>query len=175
MIQQIEELSPELKFLRLRHADVLEQREVPIRVSRTLGDVATGRAELLHRRIGVLGYSLEGIWVEPCAGGFRSVVGIGDHVRPIGEKPGDFRRGALHRKIIPVEDRKRSARHRGHDPIDLPVAQDLLIPSLRLSPPRQAPLIAQHETVTGVEQGTASFRVHVEGVLRQIILSGQGF
>ncbi len=94
MIQEVEEFRPELNFRGLRHANVLEQREVPIRVSRTLGDVAARRTELLHRGVRVLGDSLECIGVKPFAGSFRTGVGVlsGNHVRPVGEKPGDFRR-----------------------------------------------------------------------------------
>ena len=82
-------------------------------------------------------------------------------------------RRALHRKIVAVEDRERRAGHQRHDPVRLPVAKNLLIPAVRLSPERQTPLVAQHEAVAGVEQRPAALRADIERVLRQIILSGQ--
>ena len=53
MIQDVEELRAKLKFLGLCNADVLEQREIPVRIARALRDVASGRSELLHRGDGI--------------------------------------------------------------------------------------------------------------------------
>src|SRR5216684_3007493 len=53
VIQDVEELRAELEFLGLPNRDVFERREVPIRISRPLRDVAAGRAKLLHWRVGV--------------------------------------------------------------------------------------------------------------------------
>ncbi len=96
----------------------------------------------------------------------------GHQVRTVGEESGDFRRRALHRKIGGIEDRERRAAHQSDDSVDLPVAERLLIPSVWLSPERQAPLIAQHKPVTGIEQRTTALGSEIEGILRKIILAG---
>ena len=59
MVEDVEELRPELKFLRLRDANVLERGKVPVGVARPLRDVAARGAELLHGGIGVLNDSAE--------------------------------------------------------------------------------------------------------------------
>src|SRR5580700_1348160 len=48
----------------------------------------------------------------------------------------------------------------------------MLVPTMRLLPERQAPLVAQHKAVPGVEQRASSFRGKIERVLSQVILSG---
>src|SRR5665811_2133172 len=109
VVQEIKKLRPELKFLALGDANVLERREIPIGITRPLRDVASRRPELLHGRVGILRDSLEGARIEPCARSARTRVGIlsGNQVRPVGEESGDFRGRALDREIGGIEDGKR--------------------------------------------------------------------
>ncbi len=74
MVQEIEELRPELEFLGFRHANILEGREVPIHVTRPFGDVAAFRAELLDRRVRVGRDALERVGIEPRIGSLWSAI-----------------------------------------------------------------------------------------------------
>src|SRR6185369_13788896 len=112
-----------------------------------LSYIAACRAKLLHRRIGVLRDSLERGRVEPIECSLGTGVGILSchDVRPVGEKSTDLGRRALNGIVVPVEDGKRCTCHRADYPVDLPVAENLLIPGLRLLPPWQGPLITKYE------------------------------
>src|ERR1700730_11367109 len=107
MVQQVEKLCAELKLLALYHADILEHREVPIRIARALRNVSACSSKLLYRRVRVLNNLLKSAAVQPCSRGTRSRVGIlpGDEVRPVGEESTDFWRRALYRKIGGVGER----------------------------------------------------------------------
>src|SRR5436305_8745102 len=67
MIQEVEELGPELKLFRFRYLDVLESRKVPVGIARPLHDVASRRP----KRAGI-SYRLERIRVEPFCGCLRA-------------------------------------------------------------------------------------------------------
>src|ERR1700730_17207238 len=103
----------------------------------------------------------------------RSGVGIfsGHKVRPVGEESSNFRRRALDREVGGIENGKRRTAHHGHDSVDLPVAECMLIPAMRLSPERQTPLVAENKAVTGIEQGATALGSEIEGILCQIILT----
>src|SRR6476660_6528873 len=109
VVEKIEELGSELKLLALSHRDVLECREVPISVTRSLGDVASGVAELLHGRVRVRSNALEGIRIEPGAGGARTAVWIlpGNKIRAVRRKAGNLWGATLLGNIHGIEYRKR--------------------------------------------------------------------
>src|SRR6267143_1514679 len=50
-------------------------------------------------------------------------------------------------------------------------AENLLIPAVGLPPEGQAPLVAQHEAVTRVEQRQPTFGGKIVGILRQVVLA----
>jgi len=102
MVENVEELSPELNFLGLRHSKVLKRGQVPICVSWPQRDVAACCAKLLYRRVGIKDDLLKCIIVEPCAGCMWPGVGIlpGGQVRSVGRESGDLRRSALHRNVV---------------------------------------------------------------------------
>jgi len=65
MVQEIEELRPELKFFGFRYLDVLEGREIPIHIPRPCDHVATFVSKYLEppKRIGseLLKSALQGV------------------------------------------------------------------------------------------------------------------
>src|SRR4029077_956744 len=169
MVQNIEQLAAALKLFRFRQANVLECREVPVHVSRALDCVAAFVPELLDRRIRVLGDALEGIYVEPLRYCMRSGIRVSNNVGPVAGESGNLRRLPLQRNVVRVEYGKRSATHGGYDSVQLPVAQNVSAPVIRVLQKRKAPLITQHEAMAGIEHGPAAFRREIEWILRQII------
>jgi hypothetical protein len=97
MVQEVEELGPELKLLPFCNRNALEGGEIPLGIARPFGDVPSSRTELLHRRQRIGGNLLERIRVEPSAGGSWTAVGIltRNQIWTIGRKTGDFWRPAL--------------------------------------------------------------------------------
>ena len=71
MVQEIEELRPELEFLTFGNWDVLEGREVPVSISRPLSNIAAGSAELLDRGIRIWRNALKGAGIQPSRGSLR--------------------------------------------------------------------------------------------------------
>src|SRR5450755_2644776 len=128
MVQHIEQLATELKFFRFCHSNVLERREVPVYVSRALHGVAALVPKYLDLACRVRSKPLESVYVEPLRRRVWSRVRVPNYVRAVAGKPGYLRRLPLHGNIVGVEHRKRRATHRGHDPVQLPVAQNLAIP-----------------------------------------------
>ena len=59
-------------------------------------------------------------------------------------------------------------------PFNCQLPEHLLIPAVRLSPEGKAPLIAEHQAVTRVEQRASAFRSQVERILREIVFAGYG-
>src|ERR1700686_3072012 len=96
-------------------------------------------------------------------------------IRTVGRKSGDFRRSALLRHVSRIKDGKWRPAHGGYDSVQLPRAQHLLIPTLRMLPEWKAPLIAENKPVASVEQRTAPLGGQIERILCQIILAGNGF
>ena len=103
----------------------------------------------------------------------RSSVGIlsGNQIRPIRRKPGNFRRSALLRRIVRVKHGERCPAHRGYDSVELPPSQHMLRPALGVLQEGNAPLVAEHETVTRIEQRRSTFGGKIERILCQVILA----
>src|SRR5579872_4809574 len=154
VIQEVKELGAELELLSFGHGNVLEGGEIPVGVSGALGDIAACSPELLDGRVRIWRDALKSRRVEPGGRRFRPTVGIlaGNKVWTVRRKTRDFRSAALLRYVDRIEDRKGSSTHDGNDSVELPPAQNLLIPPMRLLPYRGSPLVAQHETMTGIEQ-----------------------
>ena len=172
VVQHIEQLPTELKLFRFRQSNVLESREIPVHVSRTLDCVSAFVPKLLHRRIRVLNDWLKGALVEPLRRGMRPGIGIANNIRPVAGKSGNLRRRPLHRNIVGVEYREGRAAHGSEDSVQLPVAQNVPVPALRMLQERKAPLITEHEAMAGIEHRPAALRREIEGILRQVVLSG---
>src|SRR5215471_2088921 len=151
VIEKIKHLSSELKFLTFADADALERREVPIGVARPLYRVASFISELLYGRVWIRSNTREGIGVEPLLRRLRSGVGIADNVGAIAGKTRNLWRASLQRYVGRFKHCERRAALQRHDSIKLPVAQDVLIPGVRLSPERKAPLVAQDKAVPRIE------------------------
>src|SRR6202047_5430112 len=171
MVQYIEQLAAELNLFRLRQANVLECREVPVHVSRALDRVTAFVPELLDRRIRVLGNALKSIYVEPLCGGMRPGIRIPNHIGPIAGKSRNLRRLPLQRNVVGIEYRERSAAHGGYNSVQLPVAQNVPIPATRMLQKRKAPLITQHEAMAGIEHGPAAFRSEIKRLRAKFISS----
>src|SRR5450755_3810692 len=86
MVQEVEQLAAELQFFIFGDTNVLESREVPVCVSRSLKNVAAFIAELLHWRVYILRNSLESGGIEPFLRRARSGVRVADEVRPVAGK-----------------------------------------------------------------------------------------
>ena len=65
MVQEIEKLSPELKFFSLCHLNILERGKIPIHVSRPLHDIVALVTEYLESSKRIGSEFLEGAYVEP--------------------------------------------------------------------------------------------------------------
>ena len=163
MVEDVEQLAAELELFGLRQANVLERREVPVHVSRALNDVATFVAELLNRRANrVLDNRLKRAHVEPLRCGARTGIRITDYVGPVAGKSGNFRRLSLQRNVVGIEYRERRATHGGKDSVQLPVPENVSVPGAGMLQVRNAPLIAQHEAIAGIEHGTAALGREIE-------------
>src|ERR1700686_4114957 len=171
MVQYIEQLATELNLFRFGQPNVLERREVPVHVSRPLDCVAAFVPELLDGRIRVLCNGLKGIYVEPLRRGMRPGIRIPNHIGPVAGKSGNLRRLPLQRNVVRVENGERSTTHGGYDSVQLPVAQNVSVPVIRMLQKGEAPLITQDEAMARIEHGPAAFRREVEWVLRQIIFA----
>ena len=104
VVQKIEELSPELEFLRLCNSNVLECRKVPVHVSGALHHVAALVSEHLDLAQRIRRELLEGGLIEPLLWGSRTRVWISDHIGAVRGEAGDFRRASLQRIIRRVEN-----------------------------------------------------------------------
>jgi hypothetical protein len=92
VIQEIEQLSPELQFLAFRNRDVLERDEIPGGEPGALHHVAAFVAELLNRGVGIGCNPLKCAGVEPLLRGARTGVRISDQIRTVaGEISGALR------------------------------------------------------------------------------------
>src|SRR5580658_2747386 len=102
VVHGIEALRPKLHALRLTHIEVLEQREVHILNAWASHHIAAFVAELsgLSHRIELL----ECRPAHPIAGRMRTIIGIGNKVRPAGVETGNFGRTALQGDIRAVVD-----------------------------------------------------------------------
>src|SRR5450631_2552871 len=171
VVEDIEQLTAELEFFGLRQSNILQRREVPVRVSRALDYVAAFVAELLHGRERVLDNSLKRIHVEPFRRCTRTGIRIANNVGAVAGKPRNFRSLSLQGNIVGIEYREGRAAHRGKDSIHLPVAQNMSVPRAGVLQVWNAPLIAQHQTIASIEHGTAALGSKIVRVLRQIIFS----
>src|ERR1700689_5559601 len=115
MVQQIEQFTPELKFFRFRQPNVLEDRGVPVHVSRTLDYVPAFVSEYLEPPEGIRLQLLKGANVEPFLRRARTGAWVADQIGAVRGKSGDLRRLPFERNVVRVEYRKRSATHGGHN------------------------------------------------------------
>src|ERR1700675_5186463 len=151
MVQHIKQLATELNLFRFCQPNVLECREVPVHVSRTLDCVAAFVPELLDRRIRILGNALEGIYVEPLGCRMRPGIRIPNNIGTVAGKSRNLRRLPLQRNVVRIEYRERSAAHGGYNSVQLPIAQNVPIPTTRMLQKRKAPLKTQHKAMAGIE------------------------
>src|SRR5581483_10020791 len=172
MVQDVEELGAELKLFRFRNLDVLERREVPVRVTRPLNNIPARVAELLHRGVGVEHYLLERAGVKPLLHAVRSGIGIADDVGPIGGESSNLGRAALYRRIGGVENGVRCAAHQRGDSIHLPASESMLVPGLRVIPEGQTPLVAEDQPVAGIKHRAPALGREIERILCEVIFAG---
>src|SRR5580693_5013874 len=169
VVENVEELRAELQALGLANRNVLECGEIPLFEAGSFDDVAAFIAELSGLRGRIEG--LKGSLVEPFLRSARAVIRIADEIRPVAGEAGDLRGAALERDILGIVDSERRATHERGDAVQLPIAQDLLIPVLWMIPERNPPFVAEHKPVARIEHGPAAFRREIKRVLCQVVLS----
>ena len=173
MIQDIEELRPELDRHRFRHLDILQHPEIPIQVVGTDRDVPPGGAKLSRIKDGI--QLLECTGIEPGIDRVQAIVRIAYQVRTLCRKTRDLRRAALGRHVIRIEHGERRAAHQRDNSAKLPSSEGLLVPLVAAHPERKVPHIAEDEAMARIEHREPALRRQVEGVLRQVVLARDRF
>src|SRR5208283_3111589 len=115
---------------------------------------------------------LKGVYIEPFLRCARTGVWVANQARTVRGKSGDLRRLPLQRNVVRVEYRERPATHDGHNSVQLPIAENVPVPTAGVLEERQRPLITQHETIVGIEHRPAALGREIEWILRQIVFSG---
>ena len=115
---------------------------------------------------------LKGAHVKPFLGVRGPEFGLPMRLGRLAEKPVISGSLTLQRNIIRVEYRERAAAHGSHNPVQLPVAKNVPVPTAGVLQERKEPLITEYETIVGIEHGPAPLGGEIKWILRQIIFSG---
>ena len=155
-VQNVEKLSTELQRRGFRQPKILGDSEVPFREARGLDDISAGVAE--GPELGVL---LERLGVEPFARSPWAVIGITHQVRTVTDKPRYLGRLSLQRRVARIVNGKWRACRGGDNAVQLPVTQRALVPIVGFLPEGEQPLIAEDQSLAGIEERPAILRLQV--------------